>query len=70
MNPVLIERVRRARAEGLGDRIAAIAQPVAGVIDKMTGTNIMGCGGCNKMKKRLNAGMSLTEAIKLRIQRK
>jgi hypothetical protein len=53
---------------GLGDKIAAIAQPVARVIDKIAGTKIAGCGGCRKMKDRLNAGMPVAEALKLRIK--
>ncbi len=47
----------------LGDKIAAIAQPIARGIDAMAGTNINGCGGCNKMRDNLNAGMTLTDAI-------
>jgi hypothetical protein len=51
----------------LGDKIAAMAQPIANVIDKVAGTNLMGCGGCKKMRERLNAGMSLQEAAKMRV---
>ena len=54
----------------LGDTIASIANPIAGVIDKVAGSNLAGCGGCSKMKKRLNDGMPIKEAIKLRIQGK
>jgi hypothetical protein len=50
-----------------GDRIGKIAQPIARAIDKVAGTNITGCGGCKKMKARLNAGVPLHRAIKLRL---
>jgi hypothetical protein len=40
---------------GLGDRIEKIAQPIARVIDKIAGTNIQGCGACQKRKEYLNS---------------
>lgn len=40
--------------EGLGDRVEKIAQPIAKIIDKIAGTNIQGCGGCQKRKEYLN----------------
>jgi len=52
----------------LGDKIARVAQPIARAIDKVAGTKIAKCGGCKKMKERLNAGMPFAEALKLRIQ--
>jgi hypothetical protein len=55
-------------SQGLGDKIAAVAQPIAKAIDKIAGTKITGCGGCKKMRERLNAGMSLKNAMLLRIQ--
>ena len=54
----------------LGDKIERIAKPIAQAIDKVARTKIAGCGGCKKMKERLNAGMPITEALKLRIQGK
>jgi hypothetical protein len=39
---------------GLGDRVERIAQPIARVIDKVAGTNIQGCGACQKRKEYLN----------------
>jgi hypothetical protein len=39
---------------GLGDRVERIAQPIARVIDKVAGTNIQGCGACQKRKEWLN----------------
>ena len=39
---------------GLGDRVHAIAQPIAGAIDKALGTNIKGCGACAKRREALN----------------
>jgi hypothetical protein len=39
---------------GLGDRVERIAQPIARVIDRVAGTNIQGCGACQKRKEYLN----------------
>tara|TARA_R110000772_G_scaffold49854_2_gene114825 strand:+ start:2282 stop:2464 length:183 start_codon:yes stop_codon:yes gene_type:complete len=39
---------------GLGDRVHAIAQPIAGAIDKALGTNIKRCGACAKRREALN----------------
>lgn len=39
---------------GLGDRVERIAQPIARAIDKVAGTNIQGCGACQKRKEYLN----------------
>jgi hypothetical protein len=54
-----------------GDRIAAIAQPIARVIDKITGgkTHVSTCGGCKQMQKDLNAGMSFGKALRKRLRR-
>lgn len=51
----------------LGDRIAAIAQPIARMIDAVAGTNVAGCGGCKQMQANLNAGMSIPDAIRHRL---
>jgi hypothetical protein len=39
---------------GLGDRVERIAQPIARAIDKVAGTDIQGCGACQKRKEYLN----------------
>ena len=39
---------------GLGDLVAAVAQPIAGAIDKVAGTNVKGCGGCAERQRKLN----------------
>jgi hypothetical protein len=39
---------------GIGDRVERIAQPIARAIDRVAGTNIQGCGACQKRKKYLN----------------
>ncbi len=49
--------------KNLGTTIERIAKPIARGIDAIAGTNINGCGGCNKMRDNLNAGMTLTDAI-------
>lgn len=40
--------------KGLGDLVARVANPVAGVIDKVAGTNLKGCGGCKGRRETLN----------------
>jgi len=39
---------------GLGDAVAAIAQPIARAIDLVAGTNVQGCGACKKRQEALN----------------
>lgn len=39
---------------GLGDAVAALAQPIAAKIDALLGTNIKNCGGCKKRRDALN----------------
>jgi len=63
-------RVHLDSSTGTGDKIAAVAQPIARGIDKVLRTKIAGCGGCKKMEHRLNAGMPITEALKLRLRGK
>ena len=42
------------KPNGLGDRVERIAQPIARAIDRVAGTNIQGCGACQKRKEYLN----------------
>lgn len=42
------------KAFGLGDAVAAVAQPIAAKIDALLGTNIKNCGGCKKRQAALN----------------
>ena len=44
----------RCKTYGLGDLVAAVAQPIAGVIDRVAGTQIKSCGGCAKRREMLN----------------
>lgn len=39
---------------GLGDVVAKLAQPIAGAIDAVAGTNLKNCGGCKRRKELLN----------------
>jgi hypothetical protein len=39
---------------GAGDLVAAIAQPVARVVDRVAHTNLAGCGGCKRRQEILN----------------
>ena len=38
----------------LGDAIAAVAQPVARLVDAVAGTRLRTCGGCAERKDRAN----------------
>ena len=49
-----VASLRKPKPNGLGDRVERIAQPVARVIDRLAGTNIQGCGACQKRKEYLN----------------
>ncbi len=40
-----------------------IAHPIARGIDAIWGSDLANCGGCNKMRDNLNAGMSVQDAI-------
>lgn len=40
---------------GLGDRVAAVAHPIARAIDRMLGTDLKNCGSCAERKAKLNA---------------
>lgn len=53
-------RVVRKKITGLGDRVERIAQPIARAIDKVAGTNIQGCGACQKRKEYLNEKFPIT----------
>jgi hypothetical protein len=39
---------------GAGDVVAAVAQPVARMIDRVSGTNLQNCGGCKRRQETLN----------------
>ena len=45
---------KRSSFSGLGDVVAAVAQPIAGAIDAVAGTKIKGCKGCAKRQQLLN----------------
>lgn len=42
---------------GLGDVVAAVAQPVAKLIDSVAGTKLAGCQPCAKRQVKLNTVM-------------
>lgn len=46
--------------KGLGDVVERIAKPIAKSIDRVLGTNIESCGGCNKRKNSLNKKFPIT----------
>lgn len=46
--------IKRISSKKYGDTVAAVAQPIAGFIDKVAGTNLSNCKGCKKRQKALN----------------
>jgi hypothetical protein len=44
----------RCTTYGLGDLVAAVAQPIARGIDAVAGTRVAECGGCKKRREALN----------------
>ena len=44
----LLQRIR------LGDKVEAFAKPIARAIDRVAGTKIAKCGGCDKRRRILN----------------
>ncbi len=74
INGQLVEYSIDGKQRLRGDKIAAnpivrIIGQATGCIDPKTG-NVKPESGCGKMKARLNAGMSVAEAMKLRLQGK
>jgi hypothetical protein len=49
-----ISLCHRYRHMGLGDLVAAVAQPIARAIDAAAGTKLAECGGCKKRRAALN----------------
>ena len=48
------QQLNEKKITGIGDVVHKIAQPIAKSIDKVAGTNIQGCGACQKRKEYLN----------------
>jgi hypothetical protein len=44
----------RCTTYGLGDLVAAVAQPIAHGIDSVAGTRVAECGGCKRRREALN----------------
>ncbi len=47
-------KIYRPDLTRLGDKVAAVAQPIAKAIDRVAGTDIQNCGGCKQRKEALN----------------
>jgi len=45
------------RIRGAGDLVAIVAQPIAGMIDRIAGTDLKNCGGCAKRRADWNQAM-------------
>lgn len=50
-------KAKRRPLRGLGDAVAAIANPIARAIDAIAGTDIEGCGKCKKRQAALNTAV-------------
>jgi len=49
-----MRKYRILRKAKLGDKVYAVAHPIAKAIDKVAGTNIQECGGCKRRRDLLN----------------
>ncbi len=49
--------------KGVGDIVAKLAQPIARSIDRVLGTDIEHCGGCQRRKEKLNKLMPFSGSI-------
>lgn len=45
---------KRVRLRGLGDAVAVVAQPIAKAIDRVAGTDLANCKGCDGRQSALN----------------
>lgn len=52
--PDPIPRVSARKYRGLGDLVHAVAQPLASVLDSLTGTRLAHCRGCARRRKAWN----------------
>lgn len=46
---------------GLGDVVAAVAKPIARVIDAAAGTDLQNCGGCKQRQEDWNKAFPLAD---------
>jgi hypothetical protein len=53
---LIVEKIHRPDLWNprLGDKVAAVAQPIAKAIDAVAGTKIQECGGCKRRQEALN----------------
>ena len=51
--------VKASGIRGLGDVVAAVAQPIAKAFDRVAGTDIEHCAGCEKRREKLNQAVPL-----------
>jgi len=49
-----LRRVSARKYRGLGDVVAAVAEPLARGIDELAGTKIKECAGCKRRRRKLN----------------
>lgn len=49
----------RSSPRGVGDLVALVAKPIAGVIDAVAGTKLKRCGSCAARRAALNKAMPL-----------
>lgn len=53
-SPTPLRKISAKKYRGLGDVVAAVAQPIARTIDRHLGTAIEHCVGCAARRRNLN----------------
>lgn len=52
--PAVSPSTPQRRRIGLGDAMAAVAQPIAKAVDAVLGTNLQNCASCGQRQESLN----------------
>lgn len=51
---MMVPPPRNKKPVGLGDVVAKVVKPIAGLVDKVTGSKLSVCGGCGQRREALN----------------
>jgi hypothetical protein len=57
-----LQHLAKFSPQGLGDKIAQVAQPIAKAMDAILGTAIKNCGGCQNRQNAFNKAFSQAPA--------
>lgn len=58
-----LPRISASKYRGLGDVVAAVAQPVAKALDAALGTDMQNCGGCGGRQEWLNEAVPFKKSL-------